>query len=735
MLSNYREFKEQHDNKLIKFKYNCFNEVIYAFKILQILTSDYINQNIIQDIDESNIIIIDTYETSYSKYYIACFIKYLIIFDQLDKRLTNHMLSEKNKRKIIYIPKVQDNSSINIFGDEILKFNERFIIISKNKYIVTFWKVIQSCLSGYLIKKCYIDCNKDRLKKFNDTKIESKKFKEFEFIYLRRIGATQSTEVHLCYHIITGKFYAVKIFKDDRDNEKSKNREIRNYQTINYPFIPEYFGLTTKDCNDSIVIEYIDGTVLDNKTILQLTFDEKVTIILEFLHTIQYLHKNNYIYRDFKLNNLMLDKFKRIVILDFDRMIDSNQDGEFTIDFISPFVDEKLNIRGYIPKPKNDIFSIGKIINFFFIENNNNNNKTIIDKIKTEICDKCSSDNLDERPSVQFLIDYFCTIIIENGIFSNNLLNDFIFYAKQNNPLALTYLGIIYLNGEHVEKDIDKSIHYFTLASDLDEFHAQFNLGQIYFEKEFNRYDIGKAIHYYTLSANKDKYAQAKLGLILFENKKINEAIPYLSLAAKQNIPIAQANLGFLYFEGKKINRDINKAIYYLSSAAKNNDVLAQTTLGLIYSKGEYIERDINKAIYYFSRSANQKHSNAQFNLGQIYLKGKFIKRDINQSIHYLQLAADQGHLRALFYLGTIYYEGKYIKKDVNKAINYFTIASNLNDKCSQNVLGSIYIEGKYVMQDIKQFTYCHFQQGKILHQHKMILALFSLKVNMFEEI
>ena len=55
-----------------------------------------------------------------------------------------------------------------IFRNEISNFNKIFSISSSNKKsICQIFKVIKSCISGYLIKQAYYKLTKNRIKNFN----------------------------------------------------------------------------------------------------------------------------------------------------------------------------------------------------------------------------------------------------------------------------------------------------------------------------------------------------------------------------------------------------------------------------------------------------------------------------------------------------------------------------------------------------------------------------------------
>lgn len=79
-------------------------------------------------------------------------------------------------------------------------------------------------------------------------------------------------------------------------------------QEERYPFIPQYYGYFEDKDYKHLLIEYIEETTLDNYKSLSLM--EKCDIIFELLLTIRYLHSLGYIYRDLRLNNIIINHNK-----------------------------------------------------------------------------------------------------------------------------------------------------------------------------------------------------------------------------------------------------------------------------------------------------------------------------------------------------------------------------------------------------------------------------------------
>ena len=649
---------------------------------------------------------------------------------------------------------------------EFSSFNN-YLILKTPKIIhsLKIWRNIIPCISSYAIYACYHMSNKDRYIKFGrkkKVKFSPRILNEENCIVLRNIGFGSLFAVELIYSIDYECFYAVKKKNCiDEEVEKLEKRERENYSKLNHPLIPKFYGTTCKE--NHLVIEYINGSTLREIKSLHLSEFDKILSILQLFSVFKHFHENNFIYRDLKPNNVMIDQNRNIVIIDFDRLI--TQGNARTRNFPSIFQAPEVNSDEI--STKCDIYSLGKMIYYILNEEipDEKESKELFKKeyrMFQHIYDKCTKIKCDERPSIsELIVDFYSVIINGNNEITNRItgasFNDCnsyenidiickfihyhfaadqndahaqknlgIFYAKgefierninkaihyyilaanQNNAIAQSILGNVYLRGEFVERDINKAIHYYILAANQNNAIAQFNLGNVYLRGEFVERDINKAIHYFSLAANQnDTHAQFNLGTLyekgLFVERDINKAIHYFTLAANHNDIRAQFILGTLYEKGLFVERNINKMIYYYSLASNQNDAHAHFILGNIYLEGEFVESNINKAIYYFTLSSNQNHSGAQLNLGILYKEGEYVERDIRKAIHYFSLAANQNHSDAQYNLGKLYLKGKYIERNISKAIQYFTLAANQNHPDAQFILGNLYEKGKFIERDI----------------------------------
>ena len=534
--------------------------------------------------------------------------------------------------------------------------------------------------------------------------LDIKKYGNNNFIELRDICNTNTSKVSLVYNIETEELMIIKKIRNNTENCILFYREFDNYIDLGHPLFPLLYGINEKE--QYLVIEYVNGRTLLSIKELHLDESDKITIIFQLLILFIFLFENGFVYRDLKPNNVMIDENKFPVLIDFDRMVkinERNKDCKIetkTLDFSSNFVAPEVNYG--MPSFMSDIYSIGKMIYFIMYEEEQKDDKILEieerDVLIRPIIEKCINKDPTQRPSIYDLYkELFVTF--------ESKIKPTLF---KNEPLIYYLQGILYIENKYIKRDINKSIHYFQIASKQNHLMSNFALGYLYSSGEYLSRDINKAIYYFTLSSNQNHIiSQCLLGLLYYEGKfistDIKKAIYYLSLASNQNHAESQYILGLIYYKNDHIQPDITKAIYYFSLAAKQNHAESQYTLGVIYYDWKFISQDITKAIYYFSLAASQNHAESQYILGLIYFDGKYISRDITKAIYYLSLAANLNHAESQYILGLIYYDGKYISRDFGKAIFYSSLAANNNLTKSQFNLGLIYSDENNNSRDIKK--------------------------------
>ncbi|XP_050299292.1 RAC serine/threonine-protein kinase isoform X2 [Anthonomus grandis grandis] len=143
------------------------------------------------------------------------------------------------------------------------------------------------------------------------------------FEFLKVLGKGTFGKVILCKEKATSKLYAIKILKKDviiqKDEVAHTQTESRVLRTTNHPFLTSLkYSFQTND-RLCFVMEYVNGGELFFHLSREKVFSEERTKFYgaEIISALAYLHSQGIIYRDLKLENLLLDKDGHIKIADF----------------------------------------------------------------------------------------------------------------------------------------------------------------------------------------------------------------------------------------------------------------------------------------------------------------------------------------------------------------------------------------------------------------------------------
>lgn len=144
---------------------------------------------------------------------------------------------------------------------------------------------------------------------------------KFEFVKV--LGKGTFGKVVLCREKDSGKLYAMKILKKNviiqKDEVAHTLTENRVLKSTNHPFLTSLrYSFQTAD-RVCFVLEYVNGGELFFHLSRERFFSEDRTRFYgaEIISALGYLHSEGIIYRDLKLENLLLDKDGHIKIADF----------------------------------------------------------------------------------------------------------------------------------------------------------------------------------------------------------------------------------------------------------------------------------------------------------------------------------------------------------------------------------------------------------------------------------
>ena len=374
MQQSIHDFQELLKNGKIHISNEYLKEILYKFDFIYYPDIQQTEKKANQYENKSKIIIIDECIENGIKYYVVCFDNKLIILPQ-ENETENLILSsiftkfddiDKYFLRNCDIQSETDTAKKNFFI-EINKFSSEFTIT--NKKMQHFWSMIVNCLCGFLIKKGYQNSRKNHEKYLKDEFVEYKEenaiLRNKSYIELRILGKGSGGIVELIYHILKEEVFALKI--PYAESLYMNERERNNFLNIRHPFIVSYVGyIGFSNQPKYLLLEYVEGETLDKYNLSDLNEQEKYIIIIELFLTIHYLHSQNYIYRDLRLSNIMINQNKDAILIDFDRALKANdetnssiKDNEQTRNF-----NDEIDLPEANKTYKSDVYLLGYIIHY-----------------------------------------------------------------------------------------------------------------------------------------------------------------------------------------------------------------------------------------------------------------------------------------------------------------------------------------------------------------------------------
>ena len=292
-------------------------------------------------------------------------------------------------------------------------------------------------------------------------------------------------------------------------------------------------------------------------------------------------------------------------------------------------------------------------------------------------------------------------------------------------------LGMMYLNGYGVTKDIDKAVKILALAADNKHLKACMELGNIFTNITYQPYEAFKYFQIAALQDNKVAQYQIANHLELGKgtDKNIPEAIKWYTESAQAQYAPAQHKLANLLIADKSDISNINKAIewykqavakrYYASyfelakvylnediktkivtddyifalikTAAENDITKAYYPLAQLYSSGRGTKKDDQEAFRYYKKAANKKNIEAQYKVGEALIRGTGVAVDFAKAAKILKSTADSSHKKAQYLYGRLLEQGRGVKKDLRKALKYYLFAAKQGLAPAQYRLARLY--------------------------------------------
>lgn len=276
--------------------------------------------------------------------------------------------------------------------------------------------------------------------------------------------------------------------------------------------------------------------------------------------------------------------------------------------------------------------------------------------------------------------------------------------AEQGHAAALEILGMLYLAGSGIPKDIIKGIQCLEKASENGNLSSNLTLGEIYSNGLFDiKKDNGLARQWLLKIAERENGdAQYQLGLLSLKEDHVDEAVSWYSKSAENGCAHASFSLGYLFYQGTRVQKDVEKAFQYYTHSAGLGNVAAMYNLALMYLNGDHGDKDTQKAIDWLSKASSEGYILADLTLGGLYHKGREgdLEPNYPKGREHFEKAAAKNDPAALFLLGKIFKEGEGVSQDLSKAFTYFVQSAELANPLAQMFVAKALISGDGVKEN-----------------------------------
>ena len=303
--------------------------------------------------------------------------------------------------------------------------------------------------------------------------------------------------------------------------------------------------------------------------------------------------------------------------------------------------------------------------------------------------------------------------------------------AKNNDLQALYNIGIIYLYGIGVDKNLEIAKLWFEKSSLQNHAESQYELAVLYLGEDLGppNKKLGYSLLEKASSSIKQNNFQPSYDAIVLRGrclkngwgvkKNVKESIKYFKKASvyRSSRRIAGDGffqLGLLYYFGVGVKQNFKIAFAnFIKSVKKDNSDSKYYLAGMLYY-GEGTEPDEVKAFKYFKEVDKEQLAEDEyliktyFMLGYCSLLGIGAKQNIKVALKNLNKANDHGHDEAKYWLGYYYFlcveEDEGDNQDIaNKAFYFLNKASKSNIEDSHYYLGLCYSNEIGVKQNYKK--------------------------------
>ncbi|MCL2674560.1 MAG: sel1 repeat family protein, partial [Defluviitaleaceae bacterium] len=178
---------------------------------------------------------------------------------------------------------------------------------------------------------------------------------------------------------------------------------------------------------------------------------------------------------------------------------------------------------------------------------------------------------------------------------------------------------------------------------------------------------LGRAKNLLERAYTGDAAAQHEMGMLYVGNGTLENAVPWLQIAADNGDTQSKYELGKIYYEGREdIAQDIEKAYALLKEAAIADHTEAQFLLGCLHFGAEVGGTpDYSEAALWFGKAAGDGHAKSMGMLAQIHTMGdEFPEADAHLAIKLMKKLAHEHNDNEDMPLDVLYYNGLNVQEE-----------------------------------------------------------------------
>lgn len=226
-----------------------------------------------------------------------------------------------------------------------------------------------------------------------------------------------------------------------------------------------------------------------------------------------------------------------------------------------------------------------------------------------------------------------------------------------------------------------------------------------------NRVSIGNASFFFAMLSlilfggcnSNDQYQRDIMrGLILYEQRRYDQARAIFEDLAKNDYAPAFTNIGMMYANGKGYEQSYKDAAIWYRLGAFGGDIVGYSNLGFLYVRGVGVEKNCTLGLDMLSEAATAGEPSAFSCLGKTYAEGLCGEIDAERAVKNYEESMRLGNVnKAGFELALLYYEGKVVQKNCKKSLEIINSDAFKNDGQALRLIGRIYQTGCSGIQDM----------------------------------